>query len=766
MEFLIIIGVIVLVIYFIGKVASSKHLQGQAQDGDAEEDVVVSSGPGASIVLTVEGLGFRSTRTRHKPVDPDSVWIPPGRSVKVAGEKIPSGMLYVGKYLQPAGGYRDIEPSLINPKLKVDWSSPDFCGSGMDYWPSYSGIDPACRAAYLNWLINGKNDSSYDIGYVFIFFYGLERRFFVDTKTSEAARSEMPAITAEVKRLLGIYGSNGSFKGYANSFLDAALLIQPFEKLYKSSPPEDRTGWELPMSVRLGLGQLIIEGKPIPVDWAYSWVMLHPETYLRTPAKRCTKEFKFLFKIRYAAKYGDGMKIKPNKTRLKAKFTAASHGIGAIDIPCGDIPDIGRLSGPVNKLRKIVESCTDSLDPLSRLLGRKPSLANSLEALALLPEELLSATDNPQATKIKEWLRRLLGDNQQAYVNASELVKLWPSFKDDRLTKKESISLAHMLEKFRIGLEPDPRFGGTNLKAEGKAILFRLSKDAPKAASKEYQAATVLLHLAASISGADGTVAESERDYLEAHLEEALDMSSSEKTRLRAHLDWLLHDPPGLAGIKKRIESLKSDEKKAIAAFCVGVAGADGHIDPSEIKILNKLYPMLGFEADDVYTHIHMMMSSAPVPSTGSPVTVQAADTSVRGYKIPSASSIDEMRTKGVDLDMSVVQTKLKETAKVTQILGDIFQEELEEIAPALAEPEAETIGSLDAAHSQLLRALIAQPEWSRADFESLVENIGLLPDGALDIINEAAYEICDEPLVDGEDPILVEMDVAKELFA
>jgi hypothetical protein len=39
-----------------------------------------------------------------------------------------------------------------------------------------------------------------------------------------------------------------------------------------------------------------------------------------------------------------------------------------------------------------------------------------------------------------------------------------------------------------------------------------------------------------------------------------------------------------------------------------------------------------------------------------------------------------------------------------------------------------------------------------------------LLPDGALDFINDAAYEICDEPLCDGDDPILVEMEVVKEI--
>ena len=52
------------------------------------------------------------------------------------------------------------------------------------------------------------------------------------------------------------------------------------------------------------------------------------------------------------------------------------------------------------------------------------------------------------------------------------------------------------------------------------------------------------------------------------------------------------------------------------------------------------------------------MMSSAPVPSAEEPVTVQAADVSTKGYSIPSVPDIDEMRTKGIDLDINIIQTK------------------------------------------------------------------------------------------------------------
>jgi tellurite resistance protein len=766
MELFIIIGTIVS-IYVIVKITNAQLGENESSQ-KTKKGVVLSSGPGASIILTVDPMNQQKNK---KPVDPDTVWVPCGQTVSVAGKDIPGGMVYVGKYLQVGDGDSRVDPALINPKLPVEWASPDNNAALMGYWPSYSNIHSTCRAAYLNWLISGRKDPTCNIGYVFLFFYGLERRFYVDAKTSIDAQNERPDIIKEVKRLLTIYGSNGSFHSYANQLLEADFVKQHATSFYACKPPEESQTRALTMPLLLGLGQLVSEGKPIPSDWAYSWVMNHPETRLKMPAKRCKNEFQSLFHIYYTEKFKDGMIIKPNKTKLNIKFNPASAGIHEINIPCGNLPDISKIKAPINQLNKIVDNCTNALDPLSRFLGRKPEQANSIEALSLLPEELLSQTDHPKNKEMKNMINSLLGDHQEKLIHAKQLIELWPSAKDDRLTKKEATQLAQLLEKLGVGLEPDPRFGGKPLNDNGKAVLFKLPQNVPKTASKEYKSATILFHLAAIVSGADGTVDDSERLFLEKHLEKIIDISLGEKIRLQAHLSWILSEIPGMAGIKKRIELMKNNEKKAIAAFCVGVAGADGHIDPSEIKTLTKIYPMLGLQAEDVYTDIHSMMSASPVSPADVPVRVQKVSKSSGGYKIPSKPTISEMQTKGVDLDMHVVQSKLKETAEVSQILGDIFQEETEEpVEKIVSSPEKQTIGtktigSLDGDHSALLNQFIKQPEWSREDFEALAEKCNLLPDGALDMINEAAYEICDEPLTDGDDPILVDMDVAKEMI-
>lgn len=229
-------------------------------------------------------------------------------------------MVYVGSALAAAGGHRgSVEPALIDSRLKVDWSRPALRGEGMTYWPSYSGISPANRAAYLGWLAGGRQDPDAYIGYVFLFFYGLERRMFIDAQGSTAATAEVPIVVAEVERLLGIYGANSSFRGYALSFLDA---VQAAFGVAPAGPPSVSVceEWALPLGLRLEVGRMAMEGRPLPAEWELAWVRLDPTRGLRTPATRCAVEFEELFRHYYRDRFGDGIVIKPNKTKISVSY--------------------------------------------------------------------------------------------------------------------------------------------------------------------------------------------------------------------------------------------------------------------------------------------------------------------------------------------------------------------------------------------------------------------------------------------------------------
>jgi len=703
---------------------------------------------------------FGASALPTSSVSADALWVPCGCTIQVAGYSITGGMIYHGTGLKSVNQNND-EPALISPKLKVDTSNPDRSGSNMGYWPSYSQIHPTSRAAFLEWLSTGRKDPKANIGYVFIFFYGLERRALVDAKESAAARNEIPAIVTEVKRLLSIYDENNSFRGYASKFLDAIQASQVTAHLYRTAPQIDNgCSCEIPITLKIALGQVANDGVPLPAEWALAWAENDPSMPRRMPSQRCQAEFRELFKIRYSEKMGEGLKLKPNKTRLKASYYAATSSFrGNVEIPISDLPDVTETTGPANKIRDIANACTDELEGYSRYLGRNPDGRNSIEATAYLPQPLLSKHAGNDFQGLNNWLSVQVHSDTPESFPFSILLEHIPSIKPEGFGKKEATALSNLLAKMKVGIEPDPRFGNFIPKTGQDVVLFKISDNAPNSPSTEYSAATVVLHLASAVASADGTVDPNEERHLEEHVETWLHLSPDEKTRLRAHTQWLLSAFPGMNGVKKRIEVLKKEQKESLARFLVGVAQADGYIDPTEMKTLTKIYEMLGLDTQSLYSHAH----AAAVE----PVTVQTADfVKPQGYAIPAPGP---KPSECISLNMSTIEAKLAETVAVSAILNNIFTED-EPASTQATVPELTVsdvaIAGLDPESFTFMQVLASKLIWARKELEKLAADHSLMLDGTLDSINDASFDHFGGPFFEGDDPIEINAEYAKEITA
>lgn len=690
------------------------------------------------------------------------VWVAPGVAITARGLVIPDGMLYVGWSL-PAAAFDGPDPALIDLRLPVA-GPPDWTGSGMGYWPSYSDIPPVSRAAYLEWLAGGRRDPHAYIGYVFLFFYGLERRVLIDCANPGPARSDLPAIRAEVRRLLGLYGHNHSFRGYAQRFLE---LVDVYSGEWQAAAPARAAErWPVPLALRRGLGRIAAQGVPVPADWALAWAWFHPETGPRTPARRCAAEYERLFAIRYRERYGAGLPVRPNKTAVLLEYNPASAGLRFVRLDLR-LPNVFQLAGPTRKLAALADECTDALDAYSRFLGREPDGGRTLPAVALLPRELIDADAGPVA-KLYAWANTQLGTAGSAVVRADDLIAHWPAqarTKNGRLTKKDATALAQLLGHRGIGIEPDPRMGGA-LPAEGAAVLFRCAGTPAAVASGAYAAASALLHLAVAVSQADGDVADAEREHLLAHLETGLDLSDAERVRLRAHLHWLLVTGAGLTAVKRRLVGLSAGQRARIGAFLVTVAAADGVISAAEVTMLNRIYGLLELNPDDVYGALHA--AAAPPAPAADPITVRPADPERTGYAIRRPPPPETTQDAGIRLDPAAVARKIAETAEVSSLLGSIFVEDDEPAprpVPAMG-PAVESVAGLDTPHSGLLRALVGKHRWTRGEFEELAAIWGVLPDGAIDAVNDAAYDTAGDPLLEGDDPIQINTDVLGEMLS
>jgi uncharacterized tellurite resistance protein B-like protein len=733
------------------------QLAGPRTDSTAEDAPFAAAAPPLTAPrLAVSHVLVPATVPRHRK----SLWVPPGVPVDVAGLIIPGGMLYVGPLRAGKGGVT--HPALIDPELRIDLERPDSSDAALGNWNSYGSLTPPARAAYLTWLADGRCDPEAPFAFLMLFFYGLERRVIVDATRSRPARDELPPIGAEVIRLLDIYGGNHSFRSHALTFLD---LIDFHSNGADTMTPPERTKarWPIPMRLRAALGEFASDGTPVPVDWALAWIHFHSAIYPRWPITHCPEEFEALFRVRYASRYGAGLTLTVggSESVLTPSYRSSSGGIGKTVLSTG-LPDVYNQAAPIKQLTALVEDCTSALDAYARYLAGNRH-ARTLAAAALLPQELVADFSGGLLHRFSGFIDHQLGNAMQVLIEGTDLIAFFDTKTVGKLNKAQALELAELLGARGVGLEPDVRLGGPVLVA-GPAVLFRTLPAQPTAPSLAYSAAAILLHFAAAVSVADGHASDAETMRLRDHIETAMHLMVPERLRLHAHLTWLLAGQTKLTGLTIRLDLLDDAQRDAIGDFLTMVAAADGVVSPAEITTLTKIFKLLGLDPASVYSRVHAVTTGG-LPAAG-PVTVRRQSPGALGYAVPPRPASGTSHLQVVRLDEALILAKLAETAAVSALLGSIFIDD--DQAPSAPPPATANmpLAGLDGPHSALLRALAARASWSRGELEAECAGLSLLPDGALDTLNEAAYDAVGDPFADGDDPIDINRDVAQEMLA
>lgn len=700
-------------------------------------------------------------------------WIPAGESVNVAEFSIPGGLVYVGDVL---GGYDAQEPSLINPKLRIAKAHVDVQERLMPYWPSYHSISPEARRGYLQWLAGGRTDPDTDTGYVFLFFYGLERRALVDAQGDSTATAEIPTIIAEVNRLLDLYGDNRSFRGYATGFLSHIGGSAADPNLYLSRPPEVApVGYEMPLPLRIALGQHAVNKHPMNADWAHAWALGDPNISKRTPVTRCGDVFASLFKLRYDSFHPKGLILPQNKTKLKASYRPASAVLRIPATAIGDLPDVMATSGTRKIIQHLVEVCTSELEPYSRYLGRNPEAPNTLEGLLQLPVMLW-----PQSARTElDDLETKIGDDM-VIMSFGELAGRFKSA--GPLSRDKVLALARALESKQIGMEPDVLAGSRTPKAEDRIALFVTQpEDGALRATPAYNAASVTLDLASAVAAADGETSHDEVALLSGHIDSWSHLSVAHQKRLKAHLQIQLQQPPTLASLKKRLDPLPIDAKRTIASFLAHLAQADGTVSPSEVKLLERVYKTLQLDSQLLYSDLHGAAAGSSMAS------INATSPEAQQPDIAVKQGTPQASHSGFTLDHERIAQLQRETAAVSALLARVFtddqiddpsgvtpisspstntSESVVGIEPGRVDeqPASNDIPGLDLEHSAFLRLLVSRTEWSRSELEEAAGDMELMLDGALEQINDMGFDRFNMPVTEGDDPVEINADILEEL--
>lgn len=692
-------------------------------------------------------------RTPNKPKR--QAWVASTENAAVGKRNI-GGMVYVGA-APKVDRYGERCRAYIDPSLAVGNSGGDFEGTGLPYWPGYSSITARSRATYLDWLATGRSDPRYNVGYMFLYFYGLERRFFVDAP----GQSEKQEILAEVIRLKNAYPDNYSVRNYLNRFVDAAKVS--LSEAAASEPVFENDDYDLPLSLRASLGTRIARDEPLNADWLLSWFMCHPERHLRTPATRCWEEFKTLFQIKFDLVYPNGMKVRKPKRVLKSSYRAAS-GEFEIDLPIlvdgRSVPDVSSLRQPVTDAQKLASASMDELDKFSRYLGRNPDGRGSLEAQALLPSALWAYFPSAELDGLKSWAENAIKSG--GLVPALDLVERLEGKRPEKLGKKHFTGSADAMARLGFGIAPDPRYAIRSPKTEDPIVVFRLPEDisALEVVSSEYRSALAEIALGTYVAQADGEVVPAEQAALESAVQNAPDLSQSERVRLSANLKWLLAVPPDMAFLRQRMKESTEAERQAFRRMALFMASADSVIQPEEVGGIEKIYKALGLDVDSVYADLHDASMANGL------VRVRDAQGTSSGEAIPEEPPIKSVSV--VQLNAERINETQRQTADVSRLLGSIFSsDEPEQDTEADEEVEprgSDILSGLDPKHSVFVRVLLDRNQWSEADYSELCQRHALMPSGALETINEWAIERFDDFLIEEYEGYELNPDVAEQL--
>ena len=673
-------------------------------------------------------------------------WIPAEEQVRVAGREI-GGMVYVGDSRRlRIGGITPLR-ALIDPALRVQ-NFPDREGYGLRTCPQYWNMDPVVRSTYLDWLAGGRSDLGYNPGYVLLYFYGLETRFFLD-ETSDREREQL---IGEVERLNGIYGNRNAIRDALKTFIDAAALVMG--RSLEPEPDEESDPWTLSFRQKLAIARLLSKEEPLSARIMYDWYRIVRGIPHSLPWRRATERCESLFLELFKERFPEGLRVRVPERRIRFIYQAASTefkiNLRAI---VGELPDPEHARGHWRSIKGLVNEVHDRLASHTRFILDYPELRGSVQAHSLLPERLRTTRESESISRFRKWAdKAVAGDGLVTIDEAFDRVN---GAIPEELSNPTLFDLHATLISLGYGMAPDPRRSLRKPELGEPVVLFALKHEytLPRKPSAKYRQMVTALSIGAYASHGDGQFGIPEKAYLQDAINGS-EMSKSEQEYLVAELEWMCAVPPPVSSIRPRLKRLSGGEKVRLLRLAIAAAAADQPLNSHEIRALEMICKAAAIPFDQLYSELHAFAIDQE------PVTVRPPRRASKGFAIRKRPQ----SRNGVRLSKARIKGILSDSSEARVVLDEVFGDNL---APPTGPDSAHPthyggLRGLDSRHENFLTELMAQPAWSEADLQAVAVKHRLMTDGAIETLNEWSYLTFDADLVeeyDGYrlDPELVE---------
>jgi uncharacterized tellurite resistance protein B-like protein len=730
-----------------------------------------SSNPAASQL----GEEYRSINIHGRSIYDSSVtyptsatsgmtWIGNGQSITVQGFTIYNPLSYLSNNSNP-------EASCIVTSLKTE-KHANSNSPPLPYYPQYSGLTPVQKGKYLLWLSRGRNDDIDEIGYAFIFFYGLERRAILE-------KQDCDIILPEVQRLLLRYPVSGSFNSYLNHFtayvIGSRLSGMTESAVRKVFPAFDNLD---EFSAKVVLSWHWSNNLPVPWDLCYS-LSANSAGFPRTNiTRKAPGLLKLLFRKKFADQFPEGIPFTSEYDQFQLNYRPASPSLlqyvgysgrqGLIESLVLPIP---ALNSPSFKmLVTIWTECIEEIKPACNKLLRSEGKITQ-EVYSILPETLKGEISHPDRELWQNFISpRQKPANGSVIVQVSDIALLAGIEKRASLTSTQSKTITSLVKDFGWILVPDQTLSGTSYKWDDTVSIIPRN-DKGLTVSEKFQSAALIFEIAYGIAASDENVSELEENYLYNFISEQFSLNAIENECLKGLLKVLENQPPSLSKIGKRLSKhLIPEQKIALADFLGEIVLLDNKFVKSEQKALKTVFKALEMEPT-VSDELIKKFLVGHVPDE--PVTVQKPGKARKGEAIPPHEIKPEF-----SIDKEKLKRTMEDTQAVQKILASVFLQEHEEITLEI-EPEVtipvtpekakmglaeidlpfppETIPSLDVKYLSMLYDIMKSEELSQDDFTGLARKHNLMPRAAFDDINSwADEELGDFLLEESESRIVI----------
>jgi hypothetical protein len=693
-------------------------------------------------------------RAITKPVAEDAKWILPGERITVKGKQIVRGFFYYGKKLNAhnSGFYDSMhgsvaeESSLVNESMLIKNEHYLYEDTTHSYFSKFIQFSPQSRGAYIDWLASDRNDPDTPIAYVWVYFYGFERRILIDYQFKKIIDHEFSLIFCELLRLKDIYKNNKSFFTQCSKLIEIMTFIRPDLVSIKETDYLD----EGSNHYRFKLSNLVANEKPIPSDLALIWAKKrYPRNF--TGKKWSTDcEMDILFDMKFNEKFNKGLFIKPNKTKLELEYKPASSSIKFFQIVIKSLPDPSILTGPLNKITQMAISCSSSLFDYRAYIGKPNTTKLDINGILLLPNELYNAMLPSLSDSFCTYVDSCISEKNGLF-DLSEFLNKY-GFK---IKSKNRVDEINIIERLAVKSGYYFPLSKNILSIKGSDNLFIMAKNNRNTNNitvPGFNGVMIAIGIIALFlkNETDNSLSD-KLSLLVTYLEENNGFSKNEKNIYLAYVTWLSYINAPLSFLKKEASTLSDEEKSAAKSLILPFFLKENKVDVVIIKRIEKIYSILAIEKDQVIEDIHLLSSNGFKGDN---------------YFITKSRVSNENGDTKFFLDEKIIKHHEDETKVVRNILDDIFSEqtELKTETEVIIKNEGNQKVSLDTKHFELFKILSEQPEWDRKDVEIICQELGVLVDGALETINDWSFELIDEAVIDISDSIFIDLDFVEDI--